>query len=398
MVLVLAPSTATAAEPVVPSHHRSGFLTELEGQPVFAHITPNWFASVMGTGIVATAAATLPVHVPGLLGAARVVWVLDLLLLGVVVAATAAHRVQHPDRARAHLADPVMAHFYGAPAMALMTVGAGAMLLGRPVIGDGAALALDAVLWTAGTLLGLWTAVAVPYRAFTDHDVTPGSAFGGWLMPVVPPMVSAATGTLLIPHLPAGEAQATLLVACYAMFGLTLVASLVIITLIWGRLVQHKVGAAAAVPTLWIVLGPLGQSVTATHNLGVVAPHLLPAPYGAAFSALGLVYGLPVWGFALLWGALALAVTVRTARTGLPFSLTWWSFTFPVGTVDTGTSGLAAATGLSLFTGAAVVLYLALVAAWLVVAVRTARGVWSGRLLRAPAAPGRLGAPVTSPR
>ncbi len=372
----------------VPEHeatraHRAGFLAELEGRPVFGHVTPNWFASVMGTGIVANAAVTLPVHVPGLIEAARAVWALDLLFLVVVAAATGAHWFRHPDEARAHLADPVMSHFYGAPAMALLTVGAGAMLLGRPVVGDGAALVLDAVLWTVGTLLGLCTAVAVPYRAFTEHDVRPDSAFGGWLMPVVPPMVSAATGTLLLPYLPAGEARTTLLVGCYAMFGLTLVASLVMITLIWNRLVQHKTGPAAAVPTLWIVLGPLGQSITATHNLGEAAPALLPAPYGTAFHALGLVYGVPVWGFAMLWGALALAVTVRTVRAGLPFSLTWWSFTFPVGTVVTGTSGLAAATGLHLFVVVAVLLYVALVAAWLVVAARTAHGVYRGRLLRA---------------
>ena len=55
------------------------------------------------------------------------------------------------------------------------------------------------------------------------------------------------------------------------MFGLTIVASLVVITMIWSRLVHHKVGAAAAVPTLWIVLGPLGQSITAAHTLGATA-------------------------------------------------------------------------------------------------------------------------------
>ena len=382
--LTRTPVTTGRLVPVgVPAARRSGFLAELEGRPALGHVTPNWFASVMGTGIVANAAATLPVRSPALLDAARVVWGLDLLLLVVVTAATAVHRLRHPVAARRHLADPVMGHFYGAPAMALMTVGAGAVLVGQPVVGAHAALVLDAVLWTAGTLLGLWTAVAVPFRAFTTYDVRPDAAFGGWLMPVVPPMVSAATGTLLVPHLPAGEARTTLLALCYVMFGLALVTSLIVITLIWNRLVQHKVGAAAAVPTLWIVLGPLGQSITAAHNLGELAPHVLPAPYGTAFRALGLVYGLPVWGFAVLWAALALAVTVRTVRSGLPFSLTWWSFTFPVGTVVTGTSGLAAATGLHLFSGAAVVLYGALVAAWLVVAARTAHGVYRGRLLRA---------------
>ncbi len=378
-------ATSTFRSTAPPSRvrpRRRGFLRDLEGQPASGNIGPNWFASVMGTGIVANAAATLPLQVPGLLAFARAVWVIDVLLLVAVLTATAVHWKRHPDQARSHLANPIMSHFYGAPAMALMTVGAGALLVGQTVIGTGPALMLDAILWAAGTVLGLWTAIAVPLRAFTDHDVKPESAFGGWLMPVVPPMVSAATGALLISHLPPGQPRLTMLYACYAMFGLTLVASLVLITLIWNRLVQHKIGASAAVPTLWIVLGPLGQSITAAHNLGERAPQLLPAPYGTAFHALGLVYGVPMWGFAMLWLAIALAVTVRTARQGLPFSLTWWSFTFPVGTVVTGTSGLAAATSLQLFSIVAVVLYVGLLAAWAIVATRTLHGVYRGRLLR----------------
>jgi tellurite resistance protein TehA-like permease len=69
-----------------------------------------------------------------------------------------------------------------------------------------------------------------------------------------------------------------------------------------------------------------------------------------------LLYGVPTWGFAMIWLALAAAITVRTARRGLPFALTWWSFTFPVGTL--------------------------LVAAWLVVAARTVAGSATGRLFK----------------
>jgi|SRR6478752_1645489 len=352
--------------------------------PAFEFVGPNWFASVMGTGIVAVALAGLPFPVPYAGPVAAAVWALSAVLLVAVVAATVMHHRLYPEVARGHLDDPVMAHFYGAPAMALMTVGAGAMVAGDRLIGASPALVLDIVLWTVGTLLGLATAVVVPYRAFTRHDVRADSAFGGWLMPVVPPMVSATTGALLVPHLPAGQARETLLVACYLFFGLTLVASSVLITLIWGRLLRHGTGAAAAVPTLWIVLGPLGQSITAVHHLGLVAPGVLPAPYGTAFQALGLVYGVPVWGFAMLWLALAALITARTARAGLPFSLTWWSFTFPVGTVVTGTSGLAAVTGLVVLQVAAGLLFALLVTAWVTVSVRTVRGVYAGDLLRGP--------------
>ena len=71
---------------------------------------------------------------------------------------------------------------------------------------------------------------------------------------------------------------------------------------------------------------------------------------------------------------------MRAVRHQLPFGLTWWSFTFPVGTCVTCTSDLALHTGADAFRWAAVALYLALVAAWAVVSVRTARGAWRGRL------------------
>ena len=331
---------------------------------------PNWFASVMGTGIVATAAASLPVHVPGLRALATFVWALAAVLLVVLVVAAVRHAKTYAD-------DPVLVQFWGAPPMALLTVGAGTLLLGRDWIGESAAVVVDAVLWTAGTGLGLVVAVAVPYRMMTRLGAAPDAAFGGWLMPVVSPMVSAATGALLVPHVAAGR---ELLVACYAMVGISLLGSVVVITQIWGRLVTHRVGAARMVPTLWIVLGPLGQSITALHLLGRAADGVLPEPYATGAQVIAVLYGVPVLGFALFWAALAAAITVRTVRAGLPFSLTWWSFTFPVGTVVTGASGLATRTGSGGLAALAVLLYGMLVAAWTVVAVRTLRGALGGEL------------------
>jgi C4-dicarboxylate transporter/malic acid transport protein len=355
------------------------------GRAAFANITPNWFATVMGTGIVATAAITLPVAVPGRRIWADAIWILALAVLIVVAMATVGHWRWYPATARSHQRDPVMGHFYGALPMALLVVGAGALLAGRDVIGLRAALAADWVFWLGGTALGLTSAATVPYLTFTRTDNQRGSAHGGWLMPVVPPMVSAATGALLVPYAPAGQARLTLLIGCYAMFGLSLIASLIVITLIWARLVTHGVGPDRLVPTLWIVLGPIGQSITAANLLGGVAHDALPHPYDTALQAFGVVYGVPAWGFALLWLVIAAAITVRTARVHLPFSLTWWSFTFPVGTLVTGTSALAAHTGADLFRYGAAIGYAALVLTWVVVACRTARGMTNGALLGAPA-------------
>lgn len=332
---------------------------------------PNWYASVMGTGIVAVAATSLPGQLPGMRTAATVVWALAAGLLVLLTVIWAAQWVGHHQIARGHAYDPVRAQSWGAPSMAMLTVGAGALVLGADWIGASTALAVAWSLWITGTLLGLVTTVWIPYLMMTSHRIRPDSAFGGWLMPVVPPMVSAATGAALIPSLPPGQGRLTMLFACYAMFGISLLATLFLVPQIWQRLVLHKMSPTSGVPTVWIVLGPLGQSVTAANLLADVAPTALPPAYGDAADLLGLVYGVPVWGFAMVWLALAAALTIRAARTGLPFASTWWAFTFPLGTCVTGTSALAAHTHATMFSVVAIALYVLLVLAWLTVATRT---------------------------
>ena len=357
-------------------------LTRIE---LLGNIGPNWFASVMGTGIVATAGATLPVHVLGLRAFAEVVWVIAAALLAVLLVVVGGHWLRHPTVARSHARNPQMAHFYGAAPMALMTVGAGAVLVGKDLTGERIAVDLDWVLWTAGTLGGLFTAVSIPFLMFTQHDVEPDAAFGGWLMPVVPPMVSAATGALLLSHMPPGTGRQTMLYGCYAMFGLSLVASLNIIAMIWSRLTLYGTSGTARVPTLWIVLGPLGQSITAAGLLGATAALAVEHDVAENMNAFAILYGVPVWGFAVLWIALATSLTVRTLRRGMPFALTWWSLTFPVGTFVTGTAQLAVHTHLPAFKVAAAIAYTGLLFTWVLVALRTARGSLRGNLMKAAA-------------
>ena len=351
-------------------------MATVDRQQRLSFLGPNWFASVMGSGIVATAGATLPVHIPGMHAFAVVVWVATTVWLVMLIVAVAAHWLRHPTVARSHAYNPQRGHFYGAAPMALLTVGAGATLVGRDLIGERAAVDLDWVLWTAGTLGGLFTAVSIPYLMFTQYRVEPDAAFGGWLMPVVPPMVSAATGALLIPHMAPGTGRQTMLYGCYA--------SIIIITMVWSRLAHFGTSGTARVPTLWIVLGPLGQSITAAGLLGTNAALAVDPHLADGMGVFAILYGVPVWGFAVLWIALATALTIRTLRRGMPFALTWWSLTFPVGTFVTGTTQLAVHTGLPAFGVAAAIAYVGLLGTWCLVAVQTFRGGLRGNIFAPP--------------
>ncbi|WEL95070.1 C4-dicarboxylate ABC transporter, partial [Tsukamurella tyrosinosolvens] len=123
---------ATTTEPRAARAARAGLLRDLRSpREAVSNLTPNWFASVMGTGIIANAAVGLPVHVPGLRMAAAAVWVLAAVLLASLTAGTVAHWIRYPAFARRHHRDPVIGNFYGAMAMAFLTVGIGAVLVGR---------------------------------------------------------------------------------------------------------------------------------------------------------------------------------------------------------------------------------------------------------------------------
>ncbi|WP_241788159.1 TDT family transporter [Streptomyces sp. PRh5] len=342
----------------------------------------------MGTGIVANAAVTLPRSFPGLRTAAMVIWLGAALLLLLLAGGYLRQRAL-----RSHAGDPVTAQFFGAPPMAMLTVGSGSLLLGDRLIGFEAALAVDWVLWSLGTVLGLVAACAVPCLMITRHRFAPDAAFGGWLMPVVPPMVSAATGALLVPHAPAGQARLAMLLGCYAMLGLGLVAALLVLAMLYGRLVHHEAPTGTVVPTVWIGLGALGQSVTALGALAAVAPSALPEPYALGAAVFALLGGIVVWGFAMLWLALATALTLRTIRAGLPFAPTWWSFIFPVGACVTATSTLAARTGSAMFVWPAVVFYGLLVIVWVVVAGQSLRYA-AGHIWHRPVGGNAHGRPV----
>ena len=357
-----------------------------EAPPVLV-LPPNWYAAVMGTGIIAVAGAVLRDDA-GLGGPVRAV--VDLALTAVWLAAAAllavlsAVLLRAARRARAHLGDllldPAVAPFHGAIPMAMLTVGAGTLLLGGDVHLP-AAVAIDAGLWVAGTVLGVAGAVALTVRAARLGWLGADAAWGGWLMPVVAPMVSAATGALLLPHIGNPALRTALHAVCAALaLGSGAAAALVIVAMA-RRVRRHGrtelgLGHARTAPTLCIPLGPLGQGATAALGLGA------PTAVGAA-ALLG----------AGAWAVFAVSANRRAVLgpDGLPFSLGWWAFVFPVGTCVTGTAALAHRLDAPTLLAVAGAGYLGLVAIWARVAIRTLRGAADGSLIPLAAQPQAAG-------
>ncbi len=345
-------------------------------------IGPNLFASVMGTGIIANAAVTLPGIGESFFDFGAGIWILATLWLVILTAVKLLQIIVRPYVIQRQLTDPVMSQFFGAPPMAFLTISGGFALIGIKLMPSQLAMDIGWWLWVLGTVMGIVVATVIPYLQFTQHEVREDGAFGGWLMPVVPPMVSAAIGALYIPYLADAESRELMLYFCYSCFGISFFSAFIIITLIWRRLSHYGTSGGGRVPTLWIVLGPLGQSVTAMGALGVAAYQVLPVERAALLDGMSTAAGIPIWGFAMYWAIIATFLTVKAIRLKMPFSLTWWAFTFPVGTCVTGTTQLALHTQLNFFEQAAAVLFFLLLVAWIVAAVGTIKGMYKGHLLK----------------
>ncbi|MGX2998176.1 SLAC1 family transporter [Streptomyces sp. JNUCC 64] len=342
---------------------------------------PNWYATAMGTAITATAGAGLTPGATALRPLWTGLWALSLAALTAVLIARAAHWSRHREHALRSLDDPATAPFHGCLAMALLAVGGGALALGRPGPGASVAVGLGLVLAGAGAVVALVVAVVVPYRLLTARRR--GRARGRitpvWLLAVVPLVVAAATGPLCLPWLPPAT-RGPVLYGCLAALVAGLLGALVLLVPVCAGLLADGPPPPALTPALFLVLGPLGQSTTALDRIAAAAPGTVPPGLADGLGAAVVPYGVPVLGFGCLWLALSVGLVVRARRRGLRFAMTWWAFTFPLGTCVTGAAALAGRTGWAVHDALAAVLYAGLAAVWTVVAARTALDLARGRL------------------
>jgi tellurite resistance protein TehA-like permease len=91
-----------------------------------------------------------------------------------------------------------------------------------------------------------------------------------------------------------------------------------------------------------------------------------------------------LWGYGLWWMAVAILITLRYLRTGLPFNLGWWAYTFPLGVYAVATLRLGSMLPIHAFTVFGEGLVVALALLWVIVATLSLRGAWRGDLFVAP--------------
>jgi len=348
--------------------------------------TPNWFAVTMGNGIVALVLATLPFRFPGQQGMAAALWLADVVLYAGCVAMLLARAIRYPETIRPMLRHPLQSMFLGAIPMGLVPVINGCVLFAAPKIGP-LAYSIAHALWCIDVLLAIVVAIAVPYLMFTEQNHAFERVSAVLLLPLVGPEVAASSGAVIAPHLAIDSARAVIGIS-YALWAVSLSMAFAVLTLVFFRLMIHKLPHRDLAPSSWLTLGPIGTGALGILSLGKVAPAAFEGSAFAALSTLanelGIACAFLLWSAGIWWFVIAVLFTLRYRKEGMQFNLGWWGFTFPLGVYTAATIGLYRASDMLVFAILGTCLALLLLCFWGVVATRTLRGVMQGRLFLAP--------------
>ena len=354
---------------------------------VIRQFTPNWFAATMGTGVLALALAQLPVHIPGVHAFAEGLWLFNIGLFILFSVLYGARWMLYFDEAQRIFGHSTVSMFFGTIPMGLATIINGFLVFGVPCWGDGMVQVAE-VLWWIDVAMALGCGVLIPYLMFTRQDHSIDQMTAVWLLPVVAAEVAAASGGLLAPYLSDTVTQFHVLITSYVLWAFSVPVAFSILTILILRMALHKLPHESMAASSWLALGPIGTGALGLLLLGADAPEIFAANglarIGEIVEGLGLISGVILWGVGLWWIVMAALITIRYFRSGIPFNLGWWGFTFPLGVYSLATLRLGSMLHLSFFDVAGCILVLALALMWLLVGKRTVQGAYRGELFVSP--------------
>lgn len=354
---------------------------------IIRQFTPNWFAATMGTGIVALILPQMSGFSPIFRSMGEGLWLFNIGLFSLFTLFYTARWIMFWHEAKRIFSHSIVSMFFGTIPMGLATIINGFLVFGQPRWGS-EMISVAQVLWWLDVALSLGCGVILPYLMFTrqKHRIEEMTAI--WLLPIVAAEVAATSGGFLAPYLSSTSDQFIVLIISYVLWAYSVPVALGIITILFLRMALHKLPPDSMAASSWLPLGPLGTGSLGMLVLGSDAPTIMTAQgmtsLGEIASGLGLISGLLLWGAGLWWMLLAILITIRHFRAGIPFNLGWWGYTFPLGVYTAATLKLGALLNMPAFHQLGTALFIVLAVMWVLVATRTIHGGWKGHLFISP--------------
>ena len=344
---------------------------------------PGWFASVMGTAVAVIAIYVFQDFIP--FAKFWQLFFLSLAIVGFVVVFIPwiLRWFLYFDQVKADLKHPVLGAFYPTMPISLIIIGLALEKSGHLIMSHETLLPILQFLWIAGSAGIAYFSVTILNINFMKSDVDWGVANMGWLIPPVSALiVPILGGSLSVEY--AGTTLGTInLVASLIFLGVGSLLFIFVMGAVFTRYLFHDLLPAHLAPTIWIGIAP--TAILTIISLKLVDPIIqffgASALVAEGFKIVSKILGLGFWGFAFFWVILAVIVTAQHhKKIKIPFAMSWWAFTFPLGSFTVSTGIIHKAIGVDFFLWVGMTALAAFAFIWSAVSVRTIRGVISGEI------------------
>lgn len=184
-------------------------------------------------------------------------------------------------------------------------------------------------MWMVDAALSLVSAIYMPFQLIIQPaEIQLRTVTALQLFPVVTTVVCAASGSIVAEVLPNPQQALATVITAYVIWGIGVPTALMIMVIYFHRLVVHKLPPREVIVSTFLPLGPLNMGAFALMQLGKVAMSIFPRTdtihplAGMILYNMGVICGLIMWSFALLWLFFAVASICQSKQ--LPFNLGWW--------------------------------------------------------------------------
>ncbi len=335
---------------------------------IVKNFKPSWFASVMGTGILAITSLLYSKYIPVLKDVSHILFYFNITLFFVLLIPWILRWIFFRREALNDLKHPVLSNFYATIAIAMLVLAADSIVINKNML-------LGEIFWFVGTLLTIFFGILTPYLMFKGEHVKLDHINPAWFIPPVGLIVIPVAGSLIIPYV-SGGMQEFVIFLNYFGWGAGFFIYLSLSAIAMYRFILHHPLPNTLAPTIWINLGPIGVGTVALTNLVKNSSFItVKEPF--------FVFGFLLWGFGIWWTIMAITLTLYyIKKLKLPYAMSWWAFTFPLGAYVSASHTISLLFKLQLIDHIGFVLYLLLVVFWLVTFVKTFIHTYHGTLFK----------------
>jgi len=345
----------------------------------------------MGTGVVAVIFSTIPFEARWLYWMSIIFFALNTLLFSLALGISILRYTIWPEIWTVMIEDPNNSLFLGTVPMGFATLIEMWVHVCVPAWGEWAAYLVFA-LWIVDCIVAVAVTVSLGILLMSaSYQRSLDSITAAQLLPIAATIVAAGAGSEVASVMPEPQLALGVIITSYVLWGMATPMAFTVLVIYYQRLALHKMPPREVIVSAFLPLGPLGFGGFTIINLGKRAAEVFPQTdtldplAGRIAYILGFFVALIMWGWGLLWFSFAIAALWKTAKNGgIPMNMGWWGFTFPLGVYASSTILIGRELPSLFFRVLGTTFGVAVILLWVVIAVRTARGAYSGEMFRAP--------------